>query len=221
MKTIIQDKVLCSCGCGERFNKYDNRGRERSVIKEHRGRNQQSLKTIVKCDNCKKDIMKTPYMIHNVKHHFCNKHCEGEYSTRTGRRRGENNGHYNTITVGCAGCGVPVKKAESLIKRRNNRVYCPACIPINLRKGRKGFYVGYPKQFSASLRNKIRTRENFCCKVCGRSQELVGTLHVHHIDYTKSNNDPSNLVALCVKCHGGTNWAKEKWIAYFHSLSFS
>lgn len=102
--------------------------------------------------------------------------------------------------------------------RRNNRVYCDTCIPLYARHPRKGYYVGYPKEFSATLRNRIRKRDNYTCQECHATQDTVGTLHVHHIDYTKTNNDPMNLIALCNTCHGKTNWALPTWQAHFTAM---
>lgn len=209
--------IKCACGCGGILSLYDGRKRPRKFLPGHWSNTQSKNRILMACDNCHKPIERTPYKANVVNHHFCNQKCEGEYSRKTGKRRGKNNGHYNTITVPCAGCGTEVSKAVSLIKRRNSRVYCPNCIPIT-RQGRKGFYVGYPKEFNPTLRHQIRKRDNFTCQNCGKHQDNTGTLHVHHIDYNKFNNDPLNLIALCVTCHGQTNWATEVWQEKFTNV---
>jgi hypothetical protein len=38
---------------------------------------------------------------------------------------------------------------------------------------------------------------------------------VHHIDYDKTNNHPSNLVTLCHNCHSRTNYDRPSWRGYF------
>jgi hypothetical protein len=169
------------------------------------------------CENCGKPTRKAPWHLRRVKHYFCDRKCTGEWASRNGVRRGENNGHFNSITAPCAGCGAPVTKAVSLIHRRNHRVYCPDCIPLT-RKGRKGFYVGYPREFNATLRNKIRQRDGQTCQECGKHRDEAGTLHVHHIDYDKNNNAESNLIALCVTCHGQTNFGMPSWQAKFQAI---
>jgi hypothetical protein len=40
------------------------------------------------------------------------------------------------------------------------------------------------------------------CARCGYD-ELKCSLHVHHIDEDRTNNDTSNLVVLCANCHMG------------------
>lgn len=45
------------------------------------------------------------------------------------------------------------------------------------------------------------------CARCGYC-EMKGSLHVHHIDGNRENNDPSNLVVLCANCHQGLHHGK-------------
>jgi len=47
------------------------------------------------------------------------------------------------------------------------------------------------------IRNSILDRDNFNCRMCTEENNL----HVHHIDYCRSNNESSNLVTLCRTCH--------------------
>lgn len=41
---------------------------------------------------------------------------------------------------------------------------------------------------------------------------------VHHINYNKRNNNPSNLISLCRRCHSKTNFNREYWLNYFKKL---
>jgi hypothetical protein len=56
----------------------------------------------------------------------------------------------------------------------------------------------YDEGFSKSLRRMIRKRDNYACQLCGRAQ---GNLDVHHIDFSKDNHLPENLISLCRACH--------------------
>jgi len=47
------------------------------------------------------------------------------------------------------------------------------------------------------LSKEIKKRDNYICQEC-RSKNL---LTVHHIDFTKSNHSPLNLITLCKQCH--------------------
>jgi hypothetical protein len=43
------------------------------------------------------------------------------------------------------------------------------------------------------------------CARCGYC-EIKSSLHVHHIDRNRSNNDISNLIVLCANCHLGLHY---------------
>jgi hypothetical protein len=68
----------------------------------------------------------------------------------------------------------------------------------------------YGLEFNKDLKKVIRTRDRFTCFICKK----VGFC-VHHIDYNKKNNNPSNLITLCRKCHCATNYNRENWIKLF------
>lgn len=51
------------------------------------------------------------------------------------------------------------------------------------------------------IRNDILLRDESRCRICSKDYSL----HVHHIDYNRSNNAHSNLVTLCEWCHRGVH----------------
>ena len=61
-------------------------------------------------------------------------------------------------------------------------------------------YRGYPKEFDNELRERIRQRDKDTCQLCGELQ-TSRNLDVHHINKDKYNNDFSNLITLCSRCH--------------------
>ncbi len=75
----------------------------------------------------------------------------------------------------------------------------------------------YPREFNNILKEQIRKRDNYCCQLCYRTKKenKNKNLDVHHIDYNKKNNNENNLISLCHKCHGKTNYTREKWLNYF------
>ena len=82
-------------------------------------------------------------------------------------------------------------------------------------KGGKSFEP-YTVEFNNQLREEIRLRDRYKCQECGKTQkqELKDErhkLHIHHIDYDKKNSNKSNLISLCNKCHGKTDWNREYW----------
>jgi len=78
---------------------------------------------------------------------------------------------------------------------------------------------GYPTDWTETLKEAIRKRDDYVCKVCGMHQEeldgFIKKLDCHHIDYDKDNLDPKNLISLCHSCHIKTNYNREYWIRYF------
>lgn len=89
--------------------------------------------------------------------------------------------------------------------------------------GEKNYFWGggifkspYPKEFNGQLKLKIRIRDDFTCQDCDKKEKELGyKLHVHHIDYNKENCSENNLISLCRKCHGKTQFKKKDWIEYY------
>ena len=79
-------------------------------------------------------------------------------------------------------------------------------------------FLPYTQDWTEDLKDSIRKRDGYRCKICSLSQEEQGRkLDVHHIDYDKTNCDPYNLVSLCDSCHAKTGFGnRETWRAYFH-----
>jgi hypothetical protein len=82
-------------------------------------------------------------------------------------------------------------------------------------KGGKSFEP-YGLDFNKELREQIRQRDNHRCQECFRHQNELGyKLSIHHIDFNKKNNNPSNLISLCTNCHLQTNFNRDNWENYF------
>jgi len=62
----------------------------------------------------------------------------------------------------------------------------------------------YGIEFTKDLKNSILKRDNYTCQNPDCNCKS-GRLDVHHIDYNKKNNNPNNLIILCVNCHSKTN----------------
>ena len=64
----------------------------------------------------------------------------------------------------------------------------------------------YPSNWK-EIRASILRRANNCCEFCGipnytiRENGSKVVLTIAHLDHTPENCDPSNLRALCQKCH--------------------
>ena len=81
----------------------------------------------------------------------------------------------------------------------------------------------YPEVWTETLKRAIRERDNYVCRLCGRTQieelEIVGRkLAVHYINYDKKNCNPDNLITLCCVCNVKVNQNRNYWISYFLGL---
>jgi len=88
------------------------------------------------------------------------------------------------------------------------------------------FYKGgltnrvYPTEFGPALKEEIRRRDDYICQMpdC-EGHGLSRKLCIHHIDYDKTNNDKSNLISLCSKCHAKTTLGdREYYTMLFQEL---
>lgn len=60
----------------------------------------------------------------------------------------------------------------------------------------------YGHEFTYRFKRLIRERDQYTCQRCGITQgDLHYTIHVHHLNFDKMNNDPTNLVCACAKCN--------------------
>lgn len=81
----------------------------------------------------------------------------------------------------------------------------------------RGGFRKYGSGFTLRLKLQIKKRDNFICQICGGS-EGENKHAVHHIDYSKNNHKPENLLTLCISCHAKTNFNRRYWISLFLRL---
>jgi len=75
----------------------------------------------------------------------------------------------------------------------------------------------YNVDWIETLKRSIRERDHYICQLCGILQG-DRAFDIHHIDYDKFNCNPYNLITLCKKCHGKTNFNREYWIKLFMDI---
>ena len=78
-------------------------------------------------------------------------------------------------------------------------------------------FAPYSVDWTETLKRSIRERDHYACRMCGAPQGGIA-FPVHHVDYNKKNSTPSNLITLCVGCHGKTVKHREHWSAYLQRL---
>jgi hypothetical protein len=96
------------------------------------------------------------------------------------------------------------QKLSEAHKTRDPNTYARGENNANWRGGKS--LQGYPSEFKL-LSKDIRKRDNETCRICYKKQSGRSGV-VHHIDGNKSNNDESNLIFLCRRCHGKIHWAR-------------
>ena len=68
------------------------------------------------------------------------------------------------------------------------------------------YRYGLSGEPSAREKKEIRERDKNLCFICRKKSTM---LHIHHIGNPRSKK-PSNLITLCVPCHGKQDAAKRK-----------
>lgn len=99
------------------------------------------------------------------------------------------------------------------VKQPIQRVRSDTTTKKHQNKPKDPVYSAYQKYIKSKefkeLRDKVLERDNYKCRVCGRSQEeIVGTkysLQAHHSNYEhlgKCNEEEmADLITLCCVCH--------------------
>lgn len=66
----------------------------------------------------------------------------------------------------------------------------------------------YGPGFTCALKEQVKKRDKYACRLCGDSSSRQ--LCIHHINYDKNDHRIENLISLCDQCHPRTN-AKRRW----------
>ena len=78
-------------------------------------------------------------------------------------------------------------------------------------------FQDYPPEFNQSLKDRIRERDSYACRLCKITEEESlerwrRKLSVHHIDYDKRHCEETNLTTLCFICNIGVNKDRDFWM---------
>lgn len=164
---------------------------------------------------------------------FCSKKCQdkGRIGKFTGKNSPTWKGGKNKII-----CKICNKIFFDYLS--NNPIFCsPKCkynwMSENISGEQHPNWLGgksfepYGIEFNGELKEQVRIRDNYRCQQCFRHQDELYykngkkySLIIHHIDYNKRNNNPKNLLSLCLSCHLQTNYSREDWTNYFQHRSF-
>ena len=214
---VLKERVECTCQtCGKAFHllgsavrngegKFCSRkcfGKSSSLHRIGENSNNWQGKTITKkCEYC--DVAFAAYEANHTK--FCSKACASMWSSVFHRGDKCYQWRGGPVTLICQQCGVAFLSKRSV---NGKRKYCSrkcAGVALTLHPERLR-----PSAWNDKLRDSIRKRDDYSCQNC---DEIQGRRNhaVHHIDYKIRNNEPNNLITLCVYCHGMTNINRIYW----------
>lgn len=119
----------------------------------------------------------------------------------------------------CSVCNVKIC-CKSAVKGTG---LCKSCVVSGSRSAlyiHGNGYNKYPKEFKESLKEKIRTRDNYVCQNCGMTSEehiiIYGTeIEVHHIDHHRENCSKENLITLCKQDNLRANKNIQYWVDFY------
>jgi len=78
-----------------------------------------------------------------------------------------------------------------------------------------GSTLPYGSEFTQAFKKLIRARDGYKCQRCGTKKNKRRALVIHHIDFAKFNNDPSNLITLCDACNIYFNFHRDESLLAF------
>jgi 5-methylcytosine-specific restriction endonuclease McrA len=182
----------------------------------------------VTCAYCGKTFSRAIHETRGKELLFCDKVCMHRWQSENWM--GENHHLWKEeahVTKPCAQCGESVTRYQ-WAKNRSEKFFCSSECMYQWQsenwigeahpawQGGKSFEP-YSPDFNATLKAQIRARDNKTCQLCG-DPETIRAHDVHHIDYDKKNNDPLNLIALCMTCHSITNGNRSYWQCLFTEI---
>jgi len=192
---IKQGKKFCSRGC---YSKWQGENLKRENSYNWKGRKE------VACGRCGKKFRVTL----ESKQKYCSMECK--YNPRE--------------KISCEVCNKEIMVTPTQIHRA--RFCSKECQYIWMSENIVGAnhpnwlgglsFEPYGIEFNDILKEEIRERDNRQCQYCGLDEEQsIRKLDVHHIDYNKKNNDKSNLISLCCRCHRKASFNRNYWEGFY------
>lgn len=111
-------------------------------------------------------------------------------------------------------------KGKSVSKESRNKMSFSKKGSKNYNWNNGSSFEPYGLEFNKELKLFILERDNYKCQCPNCKIINPKKLHIHHIDYDKTNNTPENLITLCGSCHTKTNnlIKREYWIDFYQNI---
>lgn len=141
------------------------------------------------CEHCAQEFDSKPS--ESTRRRYCSTACVAQAHRE--RRRQE-----------CETCGASFIPAQARRQRFCSRDCASVAHRTAARGAGNGRYIHggweteYSLGFTAKLRAAVRERDRNRCVMCTKAGLI---LQVHHIDGSKDNHAPTNLVTVCLSCH--------------------
>ncbi len=232
---------LCKCGCGEKvrleFHKYihghNNRGKPnlkmRGRIPHNKGKtkyNYEPLKRV--SEKSRKNSSSKKIEVRNkIKNTLKRKYANGELKSPMKDKH-----HTEKSTLKTSNSIKALWRDPNSIynsKEYRNKLSKAFSLEKNPRWLDGKSFEEYDLNFNNKFKEIIRRKNNYRCRLCNIQQNKLFTkdwkkriinykLHIHHINYNKSDCRIINLISLCHPCHMKTNHNRNYWISFFTSL---
>lgn len=153
------------------------------------------------CAHCGIAIERKPSQIAKYPASYCSRACK-----KLGQVGKPQLGRQKRDQYPCETCGKLVTRTPSTALKH---VFCSrACadpstlIPAGEKHPlwRGGNSDPYSPGFTKALKQSIKDRDGYQCRICYRNASET-RLTIHHVDLSKTNHDPDNLLTLCDRCH--------------------
>lgn len=195
MRTKFKNKIsLCACGCGNPVGWSKQHKKHNKFIWGHNWNGKEhSIKSKLKMSKIRKGIK------------FSKEHKRKLSEINIGRKHSVETKEKMSI----AGKG---RKAsiETILKRsgKNNSRW----------KGGISFEP-YCIDWTKEYKEYIKERDNHTCQNpdCWHTTDYL-SLTVHHINYTKKNCSPKNLITLCHSCNSRANKNREEHTKFYQEI---
>jgi len=177
-------------------------------------------KVTLSCDGCGSEFKRWKSQLDGSDKKYCSPDC---YHENFEQKTGEQSPQSNMITVECGHCGKQHKRRPSRVQRANT-VYCSRECADKDHSERMvgegnprwidGQYVSDYGPNWSEKRQEALDRDNHLCQYCaaGVNDAILSVHHIrkmryYHQEYDKPEcysraNKLSNLVTLCLSCHG-------------------
>ena len=202
---------------------------------------------LCKC-GCGKDVLKEKNIyINGHNKPFLGKriskiHKEKIKKALTGRRLSKE--HRSNLSKSHKDPSLEVRKKISIGTKRGliNKGYTPDVISKLTKEAMKNFsgensphwkggiaYEPYCQLWGdIEYKNDLKNRDNHQCQnpYCGITRMLSlkvysQDLHLHHINYTKKDCNPKNILSVCCRCNSKSNFNREIWQFLYSWITIS